>query len=71
MATPIRAKETIIAGLRPERSAKRPMTNPPSGRVTKPAPKVARVNNRPCEVRAAGKKQWPIWMAKKEKVRKS
>jgi hypothetical protein len=47
------------------------MTRPPSGRVRKPAPNVARENSRPCDVAEAGKKLRPIWMAKNEKVRKS
>jgi hypothetical protein len=40
-AMPIMENVSIIAGFRPLRSAKCPITKPPSGRVTKPTPKVA------------------------------
>ena len=43
IATPIMAKDSTIAGRRPARSPYRPISQPPSGRVTKPIPKVASV----------------------------
>ena len=41
IAQPISTKHSIIAGLRPARSAYAPITNAPMGRVTNPAPNVA------------------------------
>ena len=65
IAIPISAKDRIIAGFRPRRSAIRPITSPPSGRVTKPTPKVARLNNKRLSL-LPGNNAAPICAAKNE-----
>jgi len=64
MPMPIRVKDRIIAGLRPRRSANRPMIRPPSGLPTKPTPKVASDRSKDCEA-SPGNSVRPIWTAKK------
>ena len=54
-----------IAGLRPARSAKAPMTMPPIGRVRKPIPKIASDDSRLAIGSFDGKKVSPIEVAKK------
>ena len=70
MPRPIIVNERIIAGLRPRRSAIRPMMSPPSGRLTNPTPKVASDRISDCEA-SPGKRLRPIWTAKKLYVTKS
>ena len=64
MPAPIRPKESSIAGFRPTRSAIRPITSAPSGRVRNPAPKVASVARRLVAGSCEGKKVRPICTAK-------
>ena len=64
MPNPIRLKDSIIAGLRPMRSAMRPMTRPPNGRVKKPTPNVASEASRLVVGSCEGKKHAPICVAK-------
>ncbi len=65
MATPIRVNDRSMAGLRPRRSPSRPITAAPTGRIRKPAPKVASEARRLEVALADGKKLRPIWAAKK------
>jgi hypothetical protein len=62
--TPISTSDSSIAGLRPTRSPKRPITSAPSGRVRKPTPKVASEANRLAAAEVEGKNVRPIWTAK-------
>ena len=62
--TPIKPKEMSIAGLRPMRSPSRPNTHAPSGRVRKPAPKVASDASKLVPGASDGKKALPICAAK-------
>jgi hypothetical protein len=62
--TPISTNDRSIAGLRPTRSPKRPITRAPSGRVKKPAPKVASDANRLVLGALEGKNARPICAAK-------
>ena len=55
----------IIAFLRPARSAYMPITAPPSGRVTKPTPKLATASINCPNGECTGKNSLPIRMAKK------
>ena len=71
MENPISPKQNSMAGLRPMRSPSGPITTPPSGRVTKPTPKMARVCSRLVVGSVLGKNTAPIWTAKKPKIRKS
>lgn len=57
-------KETNMAGLRPFRSPRMPMTIPPRGRVKKPAPNVASERRRLEAGSREGKNVCPIWTAK-------
>jgi len=61
---PISMNDSIIAGLRPARSPKRPMTYAPSGRVRNPTPKVASEASRLVPGVFEGKKVRPICEAK-------
>jgi len=65
MEAPISPNDSIIAGFLPMRSAMRPITMPPSGRVRKPTPKVASDFSKPMPGVAEGKKAWPMCTAKK------
>ena len=60
IATPMRENERIIAGLRPNRSPIFPITKPPMGRVTKPAPNAPRDASRLAVGELEGKKVLPI-----------
>ena len=60
----IMAIVTISAPLRPKRSAYAPMTSPPTGRITKPTPKVAKLLSSDTTGLAEGKKVWPTKIAK-------
>ena len=71
MEKPISPKQKSMAGLRPSRSPSGPISSPPSGRVAKPTPKVARVSSSALVSSLPGKNTLPIWTAKKLKVRKS
>ena len=53
-----------MAGLRPTRSAKEPISSPPKGRVMKPTPKTATDSITVTSGSSAGKKVWPIYTAK-------
>ncbi len=64
MPRPIRANDTSIAGLRPNRSPIRPITHAPTGRMPKPTPKVARDASRLEVGLWEGKKLRPICTAK-------
>ena len=55
----------IIAFLRPARSAYMPITSPPSGRVTKPTPKLATASINCPNDECTGKNSLPIRIAKK------
>ena len=68
---PISPKQNSIAGLRPMRSPKGPITMPPSGRVRNPTPKTNRVCSRLVVESWLGKNTAPICTAKKPKIRKS
>ncbi len=63
-AMPMSQKDSSMAGLRPARSAYRPMTSAPSGRVRKPAPKVASEASRLVPGVSDGKNVRPIGAAK-------
>ncbi len=65
MPAAIIAMVRIIAGLRPARSAKAPMTMPPIGRVTKPMPKIASEESRLAIGSLEGKNVSPMDVAKK------
>jgi hypothetical protein len=62
--TPIKPKERSIAGFRPTRSPKRPITRAPSGRVKKPTPNVASDASRLVPGVFDGKNARPICAAK-------
>jgi len=66
MAMPMSQNVNNIAGLLPVRSAIRPMTYAPRGRVKNPAPKVANDISRLESGLCAGKNARPICMAKNE-----
>ena len=65
MPAAIIAMVRIIAGLRPARSAKAPMTMPPTGRVAKPMPKMASDDSRLAMGSLEGKNVSPMEVAKK------
>ena len=60
----IRPMVSSIAGLRPARSAKAPISTPPSGRVMKPTPNTATESSRLVNGELDGKKVLPIYTAK-------
>lgn len=62
--TAIIASVSVIAGLRPARSAYAPITSAPSGRTTKPSPNTDTDSSRLTNGRCVGKNVRPIITAK-------